>query len=503
MGSAQISSYAAYQLLTLGYIIDPESLLQNVRVTMPGQIIKIDSTGRHSSHQYFSPVQLDCNYFATEIECVTALDTAYRDIFQKRYTADRLPCVMLSGGIDSLTLMKYAKELYEGDLLSLTYSFKGLYPNELEPARIAARHFGSKHHEVVIEPEDAAALFVQNLQTNAVDGVYLTSFAIRSHLANCGGSFDLFTGQDSRLHTPPFDNPRELGIYLNRAPESKHLVRLMASQLARLLSHWPIEGPLKRYLHYWAKNLTPRSDLRSYVLETLTPFNIANLSGSSREFYRSTAAEMPDFGRDDSLQQIFKKYVALEYRTQYTDDMNCLVSTLKSPVSDVHCPFYDWQAIEASNRIPYHLGMRGDFTFKTWNKMPYVRKRIARLLVQDVVPDTLLYRAKKTCPHLDLIFNSSMAPAVKRILQAWLPSLLANVDSEVRDVIQSQVQAFSSKSRFVIYDDLLLRKIQSICYLATLQQVCQNPAIHLDEELAALIGSSHAAGSPRFRTAAM
>jgi hypothetical protein len=113
-----------------------------------------------------------------------------------------------------------------------------------------------------------------------------------------------------------------------------------------------------------------------------------------------------------SLQQIFTKYVGFKYRTQYIDDMNCLAPTLSGPDSGVHCPFYDWQAVEtSSNSVPHHLGMQGDFTFKTWNKLPYVRKRIARLLVQDAVPDTLLYRAKKTCPHFDLIFHCPMAPA--------------------------------------------------------------------------------------------
>jgi hypothetical protein len=310
--------------------------------------------------------------------------------------------------------------------------------------------------------------------------------------------FDLFTGQDTRLHTPPFDNPRQLGILLNRAPESSPIVRRIASIVSRLLPHWPVEGSFKHYLQYWARNLEPRGGLRSYVLEGLTPFKRPSHDGVGQgKFYRSLLQELPDFRPEDSLQLIFKKYVLFEYRAQYTDDMNCLASSLTGPVSNVHCPFYDWQAIEASNRVPYRLGMRGDITFKTWNKMPYVRKRIARLLVQDAVPDTLLYRAKKTCPHLDLIFNSSMADTARSILQAWLPGLLEALEPEARDVVQANVQVFSSKLRFDLYDDLLLRKIQSICYLAVLHRVCENPAIRLDQELEC-IANSGAVKHPEF-----
>jgi hypothetical protein len=487
LGSAKISSFPAYQLLTLGYVIDPDSLLEQVAVTTPGQIVRFFARRDPQVYPYFPLVQSDCKYFETDSECVTALDGAYRQLFSKRLGDTRVPCVMLSGGIDSLTIMKYLKEAYAGKLHSLTYSFKGLHPNELEPARMAARHFGTEHHEVMIDPEDAGALFVQNLQTDAADGTYLTSFAIRPYLERLGGSFDLFTGQDTRLHTPPFDNPIEIGIYLNRYPESTYFPRLLGSVASHLLGHWPVDGPFKRYLRYWRSSLRPRGSFKSFVLDALTHFNTPGFNGGARgKFYQALLHELPELRAEDSMQQIFKKYVSFEYRAQYTDDMNCIASTLTGPATEVHCPFYDWQAVEASNRVPYHLGMRGTFTFKTWNKMPYVRKRIARLLVQDAVPQNLLYRAKKTCPHFDLIFSSSMGSTTRQLLQRWLPALLESVDPEVREIIRAYVRVFSSKARFTLYDEPLLRRVQAICFLATLLQACQKPSIRLDEELVSI-----------------
>lgn len=493
----RLSSFAIYQLLTMCYVVDPESLLENVRVTKPGQIVRFGLTGSPSVHQYYSPVQLECDYFRSESECVRNLDIAYLSVFQKRLGRVRTPCVLLSGGIDSLALMKYVKECYSGKVLSLTYSFKGLQPNELEPARMAARHFGTEHHEVVIDPENADALFLQNLVTDAPDAAYLTSFAIRPHLASLDGAFDLFTGQDTRLHTPPFDNPRELGVYLNRSPKNSGLLRFAAARLSGSLPHWPIEGSFKHYLQYWANNLRPRPDLSTYVLEALTPFHRIDAVGNGNTFHRDLVREMPDFLPEDGLQQIFKKVVTFNYRGQYTDDMNCLFSTLAGPVSRVHCPFYDWQIVTTVNRVPYALAMRGDFTFKTWNKMPYVRKRMARLLLKQAVPDALLYRAKKTCPHLQLIFNSSMTAAAQAILEPWLPRLLQAVDSQIAAIINRRVAEFASKSRFNIYDDFLLRQIQNICYLAGLQRLCDNPTTPLEKQLEAVAGNVRMADDRR------
>jgi len=69
----KISSFPAYyQLLTLGYVIDPDSLLEQVAVTTPGRLV-IFARRDPQVNPYF-PGQSDCKYFETDSECVTALD---------------------------------------------------------------------------------------------------------------------------------------------------------------------------------------------------------------------------------------------------------------------------------------------------------------------------------------------------------------------------------------------------------------------------------------------
>lgn len=482
--SPRLSSQAVYQLLTLGYVLDPQSLIHHCRVTFLGEIVEFRPRGDVRVSSYFRPVSMGIQYLKTEAECVSALDAAYRKVFRKRLTNARVPCVLLSGGIDSVTILKYIKQAYSGPIISLTFSFKGLHPNELEPARIAARYFGTDHHEVVVDPEDSASLIVRTMEADAQDGTSLMYPSVIDYLQGLGGQFDIFTGQDTRLHTPSFDLAREIGIRLNMNPASNRNVRALAALVSKSLLLWPMEGSLKHYLQHWSNNLRPRPDLRTYVLDALTSFDLPKQNGSRPgEHYLQLLAELPKFEPEDNLQVQFKKYVGFEYRTQYTDDMSCLASTLTSPVSEIHFPFYDWEAVEASNSVPYHLGMRGNFTLRSWNKMPFVNKRVARTLVRGAVPKSLLYRAKKTCPPHDLLFNRSLAKFATPLLERWLSPLADSLDSEVRSIILELVRDFSARGSFDLHDEPLLRRIQYICYLAILNQTCMNHSFRLSDQL--------------------
>src|SRR5262245_8167372 len=91
-----VCPYAAYQLLTLGYVLDPYSLLDGVRTTQPGQIVSIDARGARV-RDYYAPVRHDADYYRSESECLAGLDAAAERVFRKRMAATRVPVLLLSG----------------------------------------------------------------------------------------------------------------------------------------------------------------------------------------------------------------------------------------------------------------------------------------------------------------------------------------------------------------------------------------------------------------------
>jgi asparagine synthase len=485
--SSRLSSFAAYQSLTMLYGLDPHSPIEGVYTTMPGQIVTLSESAIETT-PYYSPVKFDSEYLGSDRECVAVLDTAYQRVFRKRLTRERIPCVLLSGGIDSLTMLKYIKEAAQQPVLTLTFSFNNLHPNELGPARVAARHFGTDHRELIIEPGRVLDLYVRALAAGeSSNPASLVALAERDYLEQTGRAIAVFTGEDSRLHTPSFDAAREIGILLNQDPGGTRR-RAVAAAVAKLLRRYPLKGSLSNYLAHWANHLTPRTDFKSYLMEALTAFHLPAQTemGTGRNFAR-LLAELPRIGREDDLQVIYKKYVAFEYRTHWTHDMNCGVSNWTGPLTELHFPFYDWEAIEAFNRVPYHLARRGTFTLRSGSKMPFVRKRVARAVVEHSVPRELLFRAKKTCPALHVLFNSSLGDFVNLLLKKWAPSLGESVDPDVRVIIEATIAEFSVRRRFYLnQDEYLLSTILVICHLATLNQLCANRSLRVEAELRAL-----------------
>jgi hypothetical protein len=485
--SARISSFAAYQLLTLSYVVDPHSLIEQASTTMPGQIIRFEADHAAVS-SYYSPVQNDVEYFETEGECVRAFDAAFQRTIEKRLANEHTPCVMLSGGIDSVMVLKYLTDAARGSVHTLTFTVKGLYPNELEPARIAAKYFDTTHHELTVDPADGPKLYIQSMIDADTSSNYssLIGLHTRAYLETLGSNFDVFTGDDNRLHTPPFDYAIQLGLLLNSADfRFSRLVRSTWSTVSRLSALWPLEGRAKNYLRCWVNHLKPTADLKNYMLENLFGFHLPDenlLPGS--EHFAHLLAELPQFGRADQFQQAFKDYSSFKYRTQWTDDGNSSASSMSGPKTELHHPFFDWEVVGVANRIPYHLAMRPIITFKSWSPIPLVRKRIPRSLLQGSVPSELLYREKATCPATHLFFNSPLRRFVDLILEKWLADLLESVDSEVRSIVATYVKYYSARSIFLRNrDERLLWAILAIGYLAILNQVCREPSLGLADEL--------------------
>jgi asparagine synthetase B (glutamine-hydrolysing) len=478
-----VCPYAVYQLLTLGYVLDPYSLLDGVRAMHPGQMASFDGP-RTDVTTYYTPVVLDANYYSSEKECLDGLDEVARGVFGKRLSAARTPVVLLSGGIDSMAMLCYLSELAPGRVRSLTFAHAGMERDERGPALHAARHFGSEHLEFILNPAEGSRRLLQSLaETDTWNYGTLTYLAVRELLADQGGSFDVFTGEDTRLHTPSFDTPRELAIRLSRGGVWR-IGRPLAALAGRVFAQMPVSGSLKNYCNYWSRQLRPRADFRSCFVEALLGYDPPVANGRSEHFAR-LLAEVPTAEPSDRLQEVFKKYVAFEYRAQYTDDMNAMTSCFGTWRTAVHHPFYDWQFVAACNRVPYKLGAKRVFTLKSHSKLPVVQKYVLRQLLRNRLTDDLLYRQKGTNPSLHCFFNRSLRPLVARLLDRWLLGLLERLDDDLRGVITRTIAEFRARQVYVRnHDEPALVKTLAICYVAMLNHLCTHRDTELRDELA-------------------
>lgn len=488
MSKPRLSSFAVYQLLTLSWVLDPYALIDGAATTRPGEII-LFTPQRTTVSEYYRPVQLDARYYQSESECVSALDESFRAVFQKRYTPARQPCVLLSGGIDSVTMLKYAGQAAGGPIHTLTFNVGGVQSDDVEAARIMTRHTRSIHHQITIQPPDAAKLWTECLSREADtsnSSAILTLFA-QKYLASLGGKFDVYAGEDTRLHTPSFDYPKELGIRINRGLwRRSRVLRLALAFGSAFQRWWPFIG--KNYMRYWLDHLNPAESLGEFALEGLMGFHLPDGWAPEKQgYYGRALEELPKIQPDEGMQGIYKKYVSFMYRTQYTDDMNCVVTSTTGPATELHLPFYDWQDVDVSNRIPYRLAMRSTMTVRSWDRIPFVRKRILRALLKDFAPKEVLYRAKATVTMQHKLFDSPLRDLTRLMLEKWADDLVNAVDPEVGKIIRACVRAFVARDVFEASDDRVLWWILQVAYLALLNQVCGDQSFDSVAELEPLL----------------
>jgi len=480
--SPRISPFAAYSLLISYYVLDPFTLVEPVKCTMPGQVVIFEKDCVEVS-SYYSPVRLDVEYFRTESESVQALGDSFQRVFQKHVTEERTPCVLLSGGIDSVAMLKYLSEAAPERVHSLTFSVRGQKKDEHKPARLAADHFLSKHHELIIEPNEAASLYLQCFRERLVPNIStLLALAARNYLHATGINYDVFTGEDTRLHTPYFDTAKEIGIDLNLRRDPSAFSVEIRSLIVRLLDSWPFYP--KGYLKHWSQAIKPYKSRGRFMLDVLAKVSVPvdyNLESST--FYGPFLRELPQIALGESVQDIFKKSVAMGYRLQYTDNMAETMMAMNTLKTALHIPFYDWETVEVSNQIPYHIGSKGVWTLRSWSKFPIVNKRVLRRLLKESVPRSILYRTKTTADSFDVLLDSPLQRMVHLILDRWGSDLIYALGSDVGTLAKYYMKEFCQAPSVRIAGQKVTYSVLSICQMAILNQVCKGSGFDLNEEI--------------------
>ncbi len=489
--SPALDSFAVYTLLTLCYPLDPYSLLAGTSVVALGDLATCTGDGVEVV-TYHRPVdtELEDPFPSTEA-CLTAVDAALRETFERRLSADTVPLVMLSGGIDSVVMLRYLTELAPGRVESMTLALEGT-GNELEEARIAARYYGSRHREVIIPQSDFRALTQRSLIETDCSGyggaqvVAVGDWFRGAQRWGAGLALDVFRGEDARLHTPALDLPALVGLQAHR-----HDVRRLPGgerlwNVRRLLRLWPLRYG-RNYLRAGVEKTELAPTFTDYVLRCLARFHLPpGLFGDS--LYRRLLREVPEFRRNDTLDCLYRKFVTLEYRAQHTEDMHDATCTVE--VGAHHqalLPFFAPTLVEQWNRIPLSLGMRPILTTpsRTRSRSPVAGKYVLRRLMAGHAPDELLYRRKATAPGIGLQYDLAGDAVLFPALRSWGDDLLAMLEPGVREIVgayRDRLLAGADPES----DWLVAWAGFSLCHLAVLARVCAEPGADLEAELEAM-----------------
>ncbi len=371
---------ALNRYLSLGYVPEPDTIFQGVNKLPPGHLLIVEP-GSVREQQYWELPWPDDSAAPREEECCEQLRELLRESVQLRLISDVPLGALLSGGIDSSTVVAVMSRLMDRPVKTFSIGFAEQDFNELAYARRVAKHLGTDHHELVVAPQ--AVQLVERLMSY-FDEPFADSSAVPTFLVSQ-------LARESVTVALSGDGGDELFAGYDRYPEAQRqrwFDRLPLGLRRKVLL------PLSRKLPYWmyGKNYLRRvaldNGLERYLDAAMLPLPVKERLVTAE--FRATVTSLdcgevlrrfvPD-GRERSL---LDRIVYLDTKTELPGDILTKVDRMSMAHSlEVRVPLLDHRLVEYVARLPMRYKLRGATT-----------KYLFKKAFGDLLPPGILTRRK-------------------------------------------------------------------------------------------------------------
>lgn len=414
------SSVAGF--LRTHYIAAPFSIFRGVEKVELGEMLVFKpASGELTRRRYWSLLEraeaaMASPWSGTPEEAVDAAEALISDATRLRLVSDVPLGALLSGGVDSSTVVAMMKRHSPGAVRTFSIGYTEEDYDESSHARAVAEYLGTDHTELIAEPADALAVIpslpdIFDEPFGDMSGVptWLVSKLARKHvtvaLGGDGGD-EVFAGYNR--HVAAAGLLRRLGALPRPA-------RLALSGMMRSL-------PPDR----WQSLLSPLpASARPRALGEKIHKLARLLAGDEQDHYRSLVSNWPDPAAvvidgpervgafdEQGLRERFPDPVAfmryLDVTSWLPGDILTKVDRASMAVSlEVRAPLLDHRLVEFSFRVPTSLHLRNGES-----------KWLLRQVLQRSVPRQLFERPKTG-------FGIPMDKWLRGPLRDWAESLLS------------------------------------------------------------------------------
>lgn len=381
-----IHPLALEQFLVLEYIPTPHSIFQAVQKLPPGHVL-IFEQGKVALRRYWNIPTLDIA--ADEQACIEQVRTLIEDAIRMQLVGDVPVGALLSGGIDSSTVVACMSRQAAAPISTFSIGFDDRSYNELPYARQVAAHFGCNHHEEVLQPdisvlaERLVPQFDEPFGDFSIFPTYLVSQLAGRHvkvvLSGDGGD-EVFGGYDTYVaqrmdslygRLPAIVRSRILPQFMDRVaprPQKKGIV----NKVKRFVEG----GALPDAYQHTRWMMFMSEEQRAELYRTSMPANghAANATGFLLDHFHDAAQR-------DSLAQ--QQYVDL--KTYLVDDILVKVDRMSMAASlEARVPLLDYRLVEFALNLPAAMKINGGQT-----------KRVLRSAMREHLPQAVITRPKE------------------------------------------------------------------------------------------------------------
>ncbi len=268
---------AINEYLTYQYVPSPLTAFEGIFKLPPGHFLICGADGTLEIHRYWRPPLAEkTNASASEIE--KELLRRLREAVRIRLVADVPLGALLSGGIDSSTVVALMAQVSDRPVKTFSIGFEEDAYNELRYARQVAERYGTEHHEFIVRPDAVEVLpllvryYNEPFADSSALATYYLSKLTRQHvtvaLSGDGGD-ENFSGYDNYAQVTawakadafPASVRRALGVglaavldrlpYHNTAARASRALYMLGAHLPeRYRLHFTILKPQEKQAMY-------------------------------------------------------------------------------------------------------------------------------------------------------------------------------------------------------------------------------------------------------------
>ena len=384
------------EYMTLGYVVNPRSLVRGVRKLEPGTLLTADLEQGVRFTRYWS-LKFEPDHRPTEREWTAQVRALFDDSVRLRLRSDVPLGVLLSGGVDSNAIATTVANR-EGniDTFCVGVDVEGV-TNEFDRARAVAERIGSRHHELRLTEAQNGALLLEAaalLDEPLVEPMVAQLFGVcRLARKQCTV---LLSGEGADETWFGYTAYRFMyGIELAQKLVPNLALRALVPMLERATQLVPTSPLLAKYMRLAAEPLERRYLGLSFFDTTMKDrvYSPALRSQLSERDARETLRRLYD---DAGGPEAMSRMAAVDCRGWLVDN-TLLRSDLMSMAASVELrvPFLDYRLVELAARVPARFKVKLNdqkviLKEAVSDRLP--RKEMARRKVGFTTPLAMLFR---------------------------------------------------------------------------------------------------------------
>ncbi|GAC1628170.1 MAG: asparagine synthase (glutamine-hydrolyzing) [Candidatus Acidiferrum sp.] len=397
----RLDHIALQQYLSLNYVPCPRTLVEGIEKLPPGHFLEWwdGSVSRGSYWKLRFAVREDLSM----ADATEELDSLLSQSVREHLLSDVPLGIWLSGGVDSSTILHYARESSTAPLKTFSISFQGRTFDESRTIRETVARYGTEHHELDLSPAQDLPAAIESL-----------AYYSDEPMADAGALPVWFLSRLSRQNVTVAlsgEGADELfgGYITYRADQLAQTARRVPQVLRRgmlgLLRHWPVSND-KISLEYKMKRFLEGTFLPADEAHTYWngPFSKAQQHGLLLGGNGSSVSELFDENLPSgNSRSLLNRYLAFDQRYYLTDDILQKVDRMSMAHSlEVRPPFLDHRIIEFAATLPEQFKIQGRR-----------QKVILKNLMRDKLPTGVLQSPKN---GLDIPTHDWLRGALRPLL---------------------------------------------------------------------------------------